>query len=228
MLKKIIFEYFYDLKDEEKKLFFSSNLDTRLLSFRYGIKFFHLSSKYLGENFQFTPKVPNNPYVDKDQNIIEDNFTPRVSLASSINDALDALQNPGAYFVYGTKEDLPVESISLNLGNCPSSEDNSYGINFKLIDWLKQKFDIKDNDEDGDNEEQLDIYDRLNISRSKEISPDWLNKNIDGNLGDEFEGCVPDSDETKEKWSLEPIVLACLGYLDENLNFHPSKSFFSE
>ena len=67
---------------------------------------FHLSRKYLGDTFRFTPRVPPEPFIDKDGNTIEDDFTERISLAADIEDARDAISDYGAtyYYIYATQK----------------------------------------------------------------------------------------------------------------------------
>ena len=70
-------------------------------------RFFHLSSFSLHrskDTFTFNPRVTSRPYEDSDSFVIEDNFTPRISLATSIEDATEALvaSQSEHYYVYAS------------------------------------------------------------------------------------------------------------------------------
>jgi len=56
-------------------------------------KIFHLSSVKLAEEdeHEFTPRLPRYPMQDNTGAVIEDDFTPRVSVAPTIRQCYDAL-----------------------------------------------------------------------------------------------------------------------------------------
>jgi len=174
-------------------------------------KYFHLSAKYLGDTFEFTPRIPKEPYYDSDQNIIEDDITPRVSLAHSVEDALNALEHEtstGYYFIYVSNDDSDIEFTAQNIQDCPESENNKYGISFRLKKWVIANLIPEEREED---DEYVDSI----LSKIKNLSPSKLNKEFENNLGDEFKGCVPDANDTNEVWKLKPIKMFCVGYIDQ-------------
>ena len=68
--------------------------------------FFHISTKKLGDTFLFTPRIPDTPFTDSYDDIIEDNFTERVSLAKTIKGCLDAIndEDVDGYYIYAIKK----------------------------------------------------------------------------------------------------------------------------
>lgn len=207
---------------EYYELFSTNNRRTNSLLGKFDV--FHLSSRYLGDEFTFTPRIPRHPYVDVNQHIIEDDITPRVSLAKSVYMALSALQDnsdTGDYFIYAAKFTDSIESTKDNINFCPESENNSYGIYFKMKDWLIDK--LVPSSKKDDEEYVETVSDKID---SKKFSPQRLNKELEGRLGDEFEGCVPDAIETDELWSTKPIKMLCVGYIDpyDQKMFFPSKA----
>ena len=86
--------------------------------------YFHLSANQLHGNsrtFTFNTRVPKYPFEDDDHRVIEDDFTPRISLATTIHDAVDALstEKGDKYFVYAcdveSRVDDDIDAIPLNL-----------------------------------------------------------------------------------------------------------------
>lgn len=148
-------------------------------------KYYHLSGKNLGSEFTFTPRTPRFPYEDDNGDVIEDDFTPRVSWAKSIDDALKALKpnNEGTFFVYAV-DSLPghvdVEEASQN---GPSSPGNDYGPDFtlkKYIDWAT--------------ENDVEVHRK-------------------GSTIVDVENCVPDAEETQEQWATEPVNARQVGII---------------
>lgn len=219
-IKQLIFETLSH--DEYKELFSTERRKTNSLLGAFDV--FHLSSQYLGGEFTFTPRIPRHPFVDSDQHIIEDDITPRVSLAKSVSEAISALQDnsdTGEYFIYAANFSQAIESVKDNTEFCPESENNSYGMSFSMKNWLIDKLTPPSKKDDEEYVEN--IIDKID---SKKFSPQKLNKELEGQLGDEFEGCVPDAIETDELWSTEPIRMFCVGYVDpyEQNIFMPSKA----
>lgn len=80
------------------------------------------------------PQVPNNLFVDYNDDVIEDWFTPRVCLAATIEDAIAGLTVPSTYYdVYRTVQDLQLEQPHTS---GPSTPEMSYGESFVMNDWL--------------------------------------------------------------------------------------------
>jgi len=154
---------------------------------------FHISNKFLGDNFAFTPRIPQDPW-----GAIEDDFTERVSLAPNIDKAEKAVEGPRPYIYAGDIKGYSgdeVETIDLakRVKTCPKSPNNTYGVNFDLLRWLEHL----------DDTEQISIKLARKLFNSQNVSP----KTLPRKLKDQFFGCVPDAKETKEVWSIEPVQL---------------------
>lgn len=138
---------------------------------------FHVSSKDLGDEFTFTPRIPRNPYQDINQDTIEDTRTPRTSWAPSIRKALDALgtvyvRNAYIYAVH----DLPGEvNIQDEFEECPGNAGNEYGPDFI---WKRYE----------------DYVEKLT---KKDLGP--------ADKADELEKCVPDVRDTEEQWATASV-----------------------
>lgn len=90
------------IKLTESYKFDTSDVDTIPVSqVEETFKYFHLSSTKLNGNepFTFTKRVPKNPF-EHDGRVIEDDFTKRISLATRIKDATDALNATPTDFFY--------------------------------------------------------------------------------------------------------------------------------
>ena len=182
---------------------------------------FHLSNNFLGEEFVFTPRIPRFPYEDHNNDVIEDDFTPRVSLAISIQDAFQAISSTlrngdKQLYIYALHhDDVNIVSIVDNIPHCPKINDKEYGTDFVMKKWL-QFLDSKNEEEEDENE----LLSEAGLSPSKLISP----------LGKQFKGCVPDAEETNEQWVLDPVKLMCVGYLlvPSIHKFYPSKIYLRE
>lgn len=163
---------------------------------------FHLSSKFLGEPyFQFTPRIPSEPYIDADGNTIEDNFTKRVSLAKTIDDARMAIKDYGKthYYIYATQTDNNIIQVKDNIPTCPKNPPKKYGVKFNLINWLKKNEpeEIKN----AENEEGS-----IHSLTPADLSP---------KVKDEFKGCVPDANITDEEWKLKPLNMLFVGTISD-------------
>lgn len=162
---------------------------------------FHLSRKYLGEVFKFTPRIPPEPYLDKDGNTIEDDFTKRISLAADIEDARDAIKDYGAtyYYIYATQKTKDIHPVEDNLPDCPKNPPAEYGDKFNLKKWLRK------------NEPQE--LPRIKADRGFDynLAPRILAPKIKT----QFQGCVPDSNQTHEEWSLVPLGMIFIGTIGE-------------
>jgi len=162
---------------------------------------FHLSRKYLGEVFKFTPRVPPEPFIDKEGNVIEDNFTKRISLAADIEDARDAISDYGAtyYYIYATQKTKNIDPVEDNLPNCPKDPPKEYGDNFNMKKWLRKN-----------KPQELSVL-KAKRGHDINISPAVLSPDI----RKKFKGCVPDSNETHEEWSLTPLGMIFIGTIGE-------------
>ena len=172
-------------------------------------KHFHVSGRFLGDTFLFTPRIPRAPYQDDNEDVIEDVWTPRVSLAPSINFAAKSLFGfPGqrnspisyalGYYVYaGDNVKLSgdeLETISLKDINCPGSPWNEYRPEFvwkKYVNWLYQNHPDK----------------------LKALNKDTSNAKM-FNFKDDFSRCVPDAKKNHEEWALKPAFMVCIGKIE--------------
>lgn len=174
-------------------------------------KGFHISPQKLSFDdwFTFTPRKPRYPYQDHEGNIIEDNFTPRISVSPTIEHALTAIEGqfiPGEWLhVYAVTEYPDIEAKQ---EDCPETDDMPYDLNFTMSKWLKNKLDTGTLKSPGD----VSIKNWLtNTTRSRpSISP----ASLPSYLSNEFEFCVPDSDETHESWFLKPTTMVYVGELN--------------
>lgn len=214
-----LFKFIFENNTDTEENFSVEKMDSYILEDEFSG--FHLSNKFLGEEFVFTPRIPRFPYEDYNNDVIEDDFTPRVSLAISIQDAFQAISSTlkngdKQLFIYALHhDDANIVSIADNIPNCPKINDNDYGTDFVMKKWL-QFLDSKDEEEEDENE----LLSEAGLSPSKLISP----------LGNQFKGCVPDAEETNEQWVLDPVKLMCVGYLlvPSIHKFYPSKIYLRE
>jgi len=170
---------------------------------RQYFKHFHLSRKFLGApTFTFTPRAPPEPFHDIEGNVIEDDFTERISLAANIEDAREAIKdyNETYYYVYATQQDKGITDIETNMPNCPKNPPPEYGDKFDMLKWLKK------------NEPQE--LERIKKEKASYLAPSKLAPDIKK----QFKGCVPDSNETHEKWSLKPLTMIFIGTIGEANN----------
>ena len=174
-------------------------------------KHFHLSRKFLGApTFTFTPRVPPEPFVDKEGNVIEDDYTRRISLTSNIIDAREAIKDYGAtyYYIYATQQDKGISDIEYNMPNCPKNPPKEYGDKFNMTKWLRK------------NEPQ----ELPRIKKEKGFTYNLAPSNLDPEIKKQFKGCVPDANQTHEEWSLKPLTMTFIGTIGEtNLDVRLSK-----
>lgn len=81
-----------------------SRVAAKLASDQAKWKYFHLSRQDLGDEFTFTPSVPDDAFHDDYGS--EDFTTERVSLAPTVDGALESLPSSGEFFVYGVESAL--------------------------------------------------------------------------------------------------------------------------
>ena len=189
-----------------------AELDLETISDDY--KYFHLSWDHFvidedGETFTFTPRIPMYPY-GYETGTFEDDFTPRVSLSSSIMGCLDALPDDydGTWYVYGTKQVKDIIFVQDYFDSCP----DGYGRDFNMLTWIsslsrEEQDEIKNHlypnvDWDWDGDTYLEWGEQM-------ITP----ANLPPKYRDLFYACVPDALQHDEYWSLEPITMDYLGYI---------------
>ncbi len=166
--------------------------------------YFHLSINQLHGNsrtFIFNPRVPKYPFQDDDYRVIEDDFTPRISLATTIHDAVDALSTKKGdkYYVYAcdveSRVDDDIDAIPLNLQFKQCLQDDKigyeYGEDYKFSKFLKKyKSQLK-------HENPEDVY----------LSP-WQ---LPDKLQKKWTACVPDAGRTNEYWSIKDTRMYYIG-----------------
>lgn len=176
---------------------------------------FHLSARDIRKNHEdktaeFNPRVPSAVFNDHVGNNIEDDFTKRVSLAPTIENAVNALGRDTYNW-------------------CIFAGDivNHSGDNIDTIKLAQQKFPVC--------KEKLNYTDdgfKIDYSRAKhqEFYFDrWVKQNdpADASVAEgpsdlppEFrslwQGCVPDAEETKEEWAIHDVYLYYVGKLRVN------------
>ena len=150
--------------------------------------YYHLSSKDLGETFTFTPRIPNDPYMDDDENPIEDIVTKRTSWARSLRKCWQALGNEEgvAYYVYATD----------NLGSGHVDVCAEFGKCRDGLGQYGQRYDIRWN--------MQDYIDSIRKNHGETLTKKQVM------YGDLFR-CVPDADETGEQWATTPVTAKRIG-----------------
>jgi hypothetical protein len=196
-------------------------------------KYFHISEDYLIKNddektFVFTAKVPYQPYTDDDMNVIEDDFTDRVSIAPSIKMCLNALQEDGSdqLYLYGvdlkndSSDDIDAVNLKSMLDRCPiiKGKNQKYGEDFNLREWIEaldikqyreiQKWVYKKTVKDLPDMTGEIMYD-IDLSEFIESPSDLPEK-----YKRLFYACVPDADVTNEFWSLKNLKMDYLGQFE--------------
>lgn len=146
--------------------------------------FFHISTNKLGNQFVFTAKVPDNPFLDSNQDVIEDNFTKRVSLSQTIKGCLDAItdEDVDGYYIYGVKKENIITKYLFDLSStkCPIG----YNTDFTLRNWLG-----------------------VNRIPGEYYSP----SDLPVYAKSMFYGCVPDISITGEYWYLADLQMSYVG-----------------
>jgi len=150
-------------------------------------KWYHVSQTDLGDEFTFTPRQPRFPMRGMGGSVIEDDFTPRVSWAPCISDAINALggsiKKSSIFYVYATNR-LPGEvDVEENFLDAPSSPDNEYGPAFSVGEFIDYAED------EGWSEAML---------RSPPESKHSVIRALKGQ--------VPDAPETHEYWATKPVT----------------------
>jgi hypothetical protein len=183
-------------------------------------RFFHLSSFSLHKSkhtFTFNPRVTKRPFEDENSFVIEDDFTPRISLATSIEDATEALDTGNTYepyYVYASDmehrfdDDIPEDSLvhlPVQMTRCKqdlSSDDNEYGPQFSMLKYLQNKNVLPKKRSRETMTKYMNRTDATAYSNPKYLPIEHKAK---------FYACVPDSEDTNEYWSTIDTKMYYLG-----------------
>jgi hypothetical protein len=195
-------------------------------------KHFHISLQYIiddekNKKMTFRIRIPSEPYKDYDGNIIEDDFTKRISLSDSVKKCLLALPNDvnnGMLYLYGidlkkdNSDDIETISLKKMINKCPVIKGKKYGEDFKLFDWLDslskedyeniKKFTYEDMTNDLPDIKNEVSYDEFEMKDFIITPSDLPNK-----YRKMFFACVPDADKTNEFWSLNNLKMDYLGII---------------
>lgn len=185
-------------------------------------KYFHVSKKKLNDNepFVFNPRIPNRPYKHQGY-VIEDDFTQRISLASKVTEAAEAVmaEDGDVYWVYAADihsvadDDLDVVSLQVTLQKCKDfldSEDNQYGREYDFGKFLmkhSKKPELR----------KVVKKTRKEVGYTGKYHPedtkDLINSpsELPSKLRKQWFACVPDAEDTNEFWSLENTKMYLLG-----------------
>ena len=175
-------------------------------------KIFHLSSVKLGaeDEHEFTPRLPRYPMQDNTGAVIEDDFTPRVSVAPTIRQCYDALmkKDKKLYLYAADSRKLNTDNVKvLDLGaefeKCKErlsnpSMKNMYGAQVKPAPYELQYYLMS---------KGLDPEYSKPSELPRQFMMDWKN-------------CVPDAGQsevagTGEEWVLEPTNMFFIGETDD-------------
>lgn len=173
--------------------------------------FFHISPAKLSheDSFTFTPKLPRYPYEDDEGNIIEDDFTSRISVAPDVGNALDAIEGqyvPGEWLHLYAGFGHP--DVEAKQEDCPETDDMQYDTNFRMSKWLEDKLEA------GEIKAPANASVRQWLDRSPRGRGKVTPSGLPHYLSNDFEHCVPDADETKESWLTKPTNLVYVGELN--------------
>ena len=175
-------------------------------------KIFHLSSVKLGaeDEHEFTPRLPRYPMQDNTGAVIEDDFTPRVSVAPTIRQCYDALMKKDKkLYLYAadsrklSTDDVKVLDLGAEFEKCrqklSSPEmNNTYGAQVKPAPYELQYYLMS---------KGLDPEYSKPSELPRQFMMDWKN-------------CVPDAGQsevagTGEEWVLEPTNMFFIGETDD-------------
>ena len=175
-------------------------------------KIFHLSSVKLGaeDEHEFTPRLPRYPMQDNTGAVIEDDFTPRVSVAPTIRQCYDALMKKDKkLYLYAADsrklntDDVKVLDLGAEFEKCKErlsnpSMKNMYGAQVKPAPYELQYYLMS---------KGLDPEYSKPSELPRQFMMDWKN-------------CVPDAGQsevaaTGEEWVLEPTNMFFIGETDD-------------
>jgi hypothetical protein len=150
--------------------------------------------------------VPKHPYY-AEGGVIEDDFTERISLAPTIEKALEALVTYNTnWHVYAgdlvsdPEDDIPTIKISKIKLTLPG-----YGADFKLGEWLTKLYNSPRTDEKLKKQLEPCLQNQFKCNSPSKL-PEPLKQR--------FKYAVPDAKQTKEEWAVQPIRLLYLGQLN--------------
>ena len=115
---------------------------------------FHITPNYLGDTFISRLKPPQRPYEDENGDVVEDDSTDRMSVASSIEKCVIGFSDGEGFGlqVYAVEDNA---KSFVPFGEwCPSSEDNEYGPEFMWKPWA-----VENNMDPGDDDERSQVFD---------------------------------------------------------------------
>jgi len=175
-------------------------------------KIFHLSSVKLGaeDEHEFTPRLPRYPMQDNTGAVIEDDFTPRVSVAPTIRQCYDALMKKDKkLYLYAadsrklSTDDVKVLDLGAEFEKCKQrlsspEMNNTYGAQVKPAPFELQYYLMS---------KGLDPEYSKPSELPRQFMMDWKN-------------CVPDAGQsevagTGEEWVLEPTNMFFIGETDD-------------
>lgn len=179
---------------------------------------FHISSIFLGDQFTFSPRIPRRPARDKNDAIIEDDFTKRVSVAPTIDTAVKALgQKSAGTYVYAIdlkadpSDDVASTDLSKQLRKCEkvlSYTDQKRGVYYNYLSnrwtlegWLNNFLYVLAKDKSVP-DEKLDWFRTHQVKAPSNLEPAFREL---------FKACVPDADSTGENWLRKPSNFIFLG-----------------
>lgn len=185
-------------------------------------KYFHVSSQKLNDNepFVFNPRVPKKPYKHKGY-VIEDDFTERISLATKVTEAAEAVmaEDGDTYWVYAADiqsivgDEIDAIPLQVTLQRCKDelgSEDNQYGREYDFGKFLTKHSKepalikiVKKTRKEAGYLGQYHPQDTKDLINSPSELPPKLRK--------QWFACVPDAEDTNEFWSLENTKMYLLG-----------------
>lgn len=217
-LKKRIGEFLTEAPIRPKKE--GSKLSDTVLTFDQLAKlwwWFHISDWYLGDIPKFTPRIPRTPARDVKFDIIEDDFTNRISVAPHLEDAMVALGGYPGKFVYAIdfradpNDNVKAVDLSKKLRKCNaelSYIDQKRGGKFPYLSkkwtfegWLRNFLYTLSKDE-----KVTDRYLR-DLENSQLNAP----SDIPMPYRKIFKYCVPDADDTHEQWLTKPSTFIYIG-----------------
>lgn len=175
--------------------------DEEVFAGEFEENFFHVKKDFLGEELLLTPRLPSSPITDDTGIVLEDMHTPRISFSTSIEGAIQAVQDQfgtSELFVYATDK-LP-GMIELN-----QEAPQDFNRDFDAVRFLKSK-------------------------GFESPFPDDFTQTFDWSLQPEinrfFHFCVPDANETGEIWATKPVSVTIVGLSSEGRlrRFIPGKS----
>lgn len=189
-------------------------------------RYFHVSEQKLSKDdyFTFTPRVPRYPLTDNEGNVIEDDFSKRISVAPNVRLALSALGTGAFDHLDGWAHlyaGIGHPDVKAKTEGCPETDDMEYGEQFKLVRWLRQK--MFDGDLSIEDAQKLGMRIPPGLWPVGFKDPDWDPNRIPSgikpsmlptNLKTEFEHCVPDAEIHGENWLLKPTKLIYVGEIE--------------